>query len=115
MSVKSDCVRSNPVDAFGKAGVIDTTKSDKHRVSSKSVPLNHGVANTSILLGRLISVVALRSLWPCRFSCVGVVQVHIMLVKSECARKETQLTLVNRLKSWTRKDSPYQSHAIQPQ
>ena len=97
--VKSECVRSNPVDAFGKAGVIDTTKSDKHRISSKSVPLNLGVANTSISLGGLMFVMDLRSLWPCRSSCAGVLQVHVVLVKGECARKETQLTLVNRLKS----------------
>lgn len=67
ISVKSDCVRSNSVDAFGKAGVIGATKSDKHRVSSRSVPLNLGVTDTSILLGCLMIVVALKSLWPCWF------------------------------------------------
>lgn len=79
ISAKSDCVRSNPVDAFGKAGVIDTTKSDTHRVTSKSVPLNLGVTDISILLERLMIVMALRSLWPCRFSCVSVVPVQLVL------------------------------------
>jgi hypothetical protein len=80
-------VRSSSVDAFGKAGVPDTTESDKHRVSSKSVPLNLRVTDVSILLRCLMIVMALRPLRPCRFSCVSVVTVQLVLVKSERARR----------------------------